>query len=274
MNDYLEAVASRVVIFDGATGTNLQRLGLTAEDFGGEHLEGCNELLNLTRPDVIRDLHRSFFEVGVDVVETNTFGAFAIPLAEYGLEDKAYEIAYAGASLAREIADEFIAADGRQRWVAGSMGPGTKFATLGQVSFAELVEAYEVEASALIDGGSDLLIIETQFDLLGAKAAIEGARRAMATAGKELPIQVQVTIELTGRMLPGTEIGAALTALQAMGPDVIGLNCATGPEEMWEPLRHLARHSPVPVSAIPNAGMPKVVDGEMAYDLAPDDLAR
>jgi 5-methyltetrahydrofolate--homocysteine methyltransferase len=274
MSDYLEAVASRVVIFDGATGTNLQRLGLTAEDFGDEHLEGCNELLNLTRPDVIRDLHRSFFEVGVDVVETNTFGAFAIPLAEYGLEDKAYEIAYAGASLAREVADEFIAADGRQRWVAGSMGPGTKFVTLGQVSFAELVDAYQERASALIDGGSDLLIIETQFDLLGAKAGIEGARRAMATAGKELPIQVQVTIELTGRMLPGTEIGAALTALQAMGPDVIGLNCATGPEEMWEPLRHLSRHSPVPVSAIPNAGMPKVVDGEMAYDLAPDDLAR
>ncbi len=270
---YLDAVASRVVIFDGATGTNLQRMGLVAEDFGGEHLEGCNEILNLTRPDVIRELHRSFFEVGVDVVETNTFGAFAVPLAEYGLEEKAYEISHAGAVLAREVADAFIASDGRQRWVAGSMGPGTKFATLGQISFEELLDAYHIQARALIDGGVDLLIIETQFDLLGAKAAIEGARRAMADAGVKLPLQVQVTIELTGRMLPGTEIGAALTSLQAMGPDVIGLNCATGPAEMWEPLRHLARHSPVPVSAIPNAGLPKVEDGEMVYDLAPDELA-
>ncbi|MFQ5523126.1 MAG: methionine synthase [Acidimicrobiia bacterium] len=271
--DYLDAVSSRVVIFDGATGTNLQRANLTAEDFGGKHLEGCNEMLNLTRPDVIRELHRSFFEVGVDVVETNTFGAFRVPLAEYGLEDRAYEISLAGARLAREVADGFIASDGRQRWVAGSIGPGTKFATLGQISFEELVDAYHEQTRGLIDGGVDLLIIETQFDLLGAKAAIEGARRAMADAAVRLPIQVQVTIELTGRMLPGTEIGAALTSLVAMGPDVIGLNCATGPGEMWEPLRHLARHSPVPVSAIPNAGLPKVEEGEMVYDLAPDELA-
>ncbi len=164
-SDYLDAVASRVVIFDGATGTNLQRANLTAEDFGGEHLEGCNEVLNLTRPDVIRELHRSFFEVGVDVVETNTFGSFRVPLAEYGLEDKAYEISLAGARLAREVADEFIAADGRQRWVAGSMGPGTKFATLGQISFEELVDAYHTQARGPIDGGVDLVIIETQFDL-------------------------------------------------------------------------------------------------------------
>ena len=270
---YLEAIESGVVIYDGATGTNLQTIGLGVEDFGGPHLEGCNEILNLNRPDVVRDLHRSFLDVGVDVVETNTFGAFRVPLAEYDLEGQAYEIAAAGASLARQTVDEYIARDGRQRFVAGSIGPGTKFATLGQVTYRRLVEAYEEESAGLIDGGVDLFIIETQFDLLGAKAAIEGARRASRSAGLDLPIQVQVTVELTGRMLPGTEIGAALTSLSALGPDVIGLNCATGPTEMWEPLRHLTRHSPVPVSAIPNAGLPKVVDGEMAYDLDPEGLA-
>ena len=273
VTDYLDQVRSGLVIFDGATGTNLQTVGLTADDFGGPSLEGCNELLNLRRPDVIRDLHRSFLEVGVDVVETNTFGAFAVPLGEYGLEDQSYEIAASGAALAREIVDEFIKADGRPRYVAGSIGPGTKFATLGQISYRDLAAAYEVESSGLVDGGADLLIIETQFDLLGAKAALEGARRAMKASGVGIPLQVQVTIELTGRMLPGTEIGAALTTLEALRPDVIGLNCATGPAEMYEPLRHLARHSTVPVSAIPNAGLPHVEDGQMAYDLSPDDLA-
>ena len=210
---------------------------------------------------------------GVDVVETNTFGAFAIPLAEYGLEHRAKEIARAGAQIARATVDEYIERDGTPRFVAGSIGPGTKFATLGQVTFEELVDAYTDEALGLIEGGVDLFVIETQFDLLGAKAAILAARRAMADKGVNLPIQVQVTIELTGRMLAGTEIGAALTSLEAMSPDVIGLNCATGPTEMWEPLRHLSRHSRVPVSAIPNAGLPKVEDGEMVYDLQPDELA-
>jgi 5-methyltetrahydrofolate--homocysteine methyltransferase len=273
VSGYLDAVRTGVVVFDGATGTNLQTIGLTADDFGGPLLEGCNEILNLRRPDVIRQLHRSFLDVGVDVVETNTFGAFSVPLAEYGLESQSYEIAAAGARLAREVVDEYVAGDGQARFVAGSIGPGTKFATLGQISFRDLASAYEVEASGLIDGGADLLIIETQFDLLGAKAAIEGARRAMKSAGVELALQVQVTIELTGRMLPGTEIGAALTALEAMRPDVIGLNCATGPSEMYEPLRHLSRHSTVPISAIPNAGLPHVEDGEMVYDLGPDELA-
>ncbi len=269
----MDAIASGVVIFDGATGTNLQTIGLTADDFGDESLEGCNELLNLTRPDVIRSLHSSFLDVGVDVVETNTFGAFAIPLAEYGLADRSYEIAAAGAQLARETVDQYMAGDGRPRFVAGSIGPGTKFATLGQVTYQELAEAYQVEAMGLIDGGADLLIIETQFDLLGAKAAIEGARRAMRQAGIELPLQTQVTIELTGRMLPGTEIGAALTALEALHPDVVGLNCATGPAEMYEPLRFLTRHSRAVVSAIPNAGLPHVEDGAMVYDLGPSELA-
>ena len=243
MTSYLDAITKGVVVFDGATGTNLQIVGLTADDFGGPALEGCNELLNVTRPDVIRDLHRGFLRVGVDVVETNTFGAFSVPLGEYGLQDRTYEIAAAGARLARESVDEFIADDGRPRFVAGSIGPGTKFATLGQITYAQLVESYHEETRGLIDGGVDLVIIETQFDLLGAKAAIEGARAAMRGAGVDLPVQVQVTIELTGRMLPGTEIGAALTSLEALHPDVIGLNCATGPAEMFEPLRHLTRHS-------------------------------
>ncbi len=274
MSDYLAAVAAGAVVFAGATGTNLQRVGLTADDFGGPDLEGCNEILNLSRPEVVADLHRSFLDVGADVVETNTFGAFAVPLSEYGLEGRAYEIAAAGATIAREVADEYQSGDGRYRFVAGSIGPGTKFATLGQVSYGELRDAYQVEASGLIDGGADLLIIETQFDLLGAKAAINGAKMAMAAARRQVPLQVQVTIETTGRMLPGTEIGAALTALVPLGADVFGLNCATGPVEMYEPLRYLSRHSPVPISVIPNAGLPSVVEGRMHYDLTPDELVR
>ncbi len=271
---YLDAVhGGGVVVFDGATGTSLQRFGLTADDFGGPDFEGCNELLNVTRPDVVTRIHRSFFDVGVDATETNTFGAFSVPLSEYGIADRAYELAAAAGSIAREATDEYIAADGSPRWVAGSMGPGTKFASLGQIAYAELRDAYEIEAAGLIDSGCDLLLIETQFDLLGAKAAVNGARKAMRHSGRELPLQVQVTIELTGRMLPGTEIGAALTTLDAMHPDVIGINCATGPQEMYEPLRYLSRHSRIPISCIPNAGLPQVVDDEMVYDLAAQALA-
>ncbi|HEY5727609.1 MAG TPA: homocysteine S-methyltransferase family protein, partial [Acidimicrobiia bacterium] len=172
---YLEAVRNRVVIFDGATGTTLQRAGLTADDFGGPALEGCNELLNVTRPDVIEDFHRSFLAAGVDVVETNTFGAFAIPLGEYGIADRAYELAAAGASIARRVADDF-STPARPRWVAGSIGPGTKFPTLGQIGYAEMRDAYEIEAKALLDGGVDLFIIETMFDLLSLRAAVNGCR--------------------------------------------------------------------------------------------------
>ncbi|MGD2051747.1 MAG: homocysteine S-methyltransferase family protein, partial [Acidimicrobiia bacterium] len=273
MSGYLDAVGRGLVIFDGATGTSLQRAGLTAGDFGGPDLEGCNEILNQTRPDVVADLHRSFLDVGVDVVETNSFGGFAVPLGEYGLADRAYELAAAAAGIARGVVDEYLAADGRERWVAGSMGPGNKFPTLGQITYRELAEAYQVEAAGLIDGGADLLIIETMFDLLAAKAAMNGARAAMRHAGRELPLQVQVTIELSGRMIAGTEIGAALTTLDALRPDVVGLNCATGPKEMHEPLRHLTEHARMPVSAIPNAGLPKVVDGEMVYDLGGEEFS-
>ena len=267
MTSYLDAVRERVVVYDGATGTNLQMRMLTADDFGGPELEGCNELLCVTRPDVIADLHDSFFRVGVDVVETNSFGSFSVPLAEYGIGGRAHEISLASARIAREVAD------GYGRWVAGSIGPGTKMPTLGHITFAALRDAYEVQARALLEGGVDLFLIETQYDLLGAKAAIVACRRAMAAGGRQVPVQVQVTIELTGRMLPGTEIGAALTALEAMKPDVLGLNCATGPGEMGEHLRYLSQHCPVPISCLPNAGLPSVVDGKMHYDLTPEQLA-
>jgi 5-methyltetrahydrofolate--homocysteine methyltransferase len=268
MSGYLEAVNSRVVVFDGATGTWLQEQHLSADDFDGPDLEGCNEILNVTRPDVIERLHRAYLDVGADVIETNTFGAFGVPLAEYGLGDRVYELAAAGASIARTAADQYAG-----RFVAGSIGPGTKFPTLGQIRYADLRDQYEVEASGLIDGGVDLIIIETQFDLLSVKAAINGARAAMRSSGRDVPIQSQVTIELTGRMLPGTEIGAALTVMESLGSDVIGINCATGPVEMYEAVRYLTRHARTPVSIIPNAGLPAVVDGEMVYDLGASDMA-
>ncbi|MDQ3895743.1 MAG: methionine synthase, partial [Actinomycetota bacterium] len=272
MHSYLEAIRQRVVIFDGATGTNLQRMELTPDDFGGPQYEGCNEVLVDTRPDAIAELHRSFFDVGCEVVETDSFGSLSYTLAEYGIADRAHELNLKAARIAREVADGY-ATSGEPRWVAGSIGPGTKFPSLGQVRFAPFRDAYEVQARGLLEGGVDLLLVETVFDLLQAKAAIVACRRAMAAVGREVPIQVQVTIELTGRMLPGTEIGAALVALDALRPDVIGINCATGPTEMHEHLRHLSQHCRAPISCLPNAGLPSVVDEKMHYDLTPDQLA-
>jgi 5-methyltetrahydrofolate--homocysteine methyltransferase len=269
---YLQALRERVLIFDGAMGTNLQLLGLTADDFGGPDLEGCNEILISTRPDLIAQVHRSFYEVGCDIVETGTFGSSSVVLAEYGLADQAREISRRGAEIAKSVAAEFTTPD-RPRWVAGSMGPGTKFPTLGQIPYADLRDAYEEQALGLLEGGVDFLLIETVFDLLSAKSAINGARRAMVALDRIVPIQVQVTIELTGRMLPGTEIAAALTVLSAMQVDVVGLNCATGPVEMSEALRHLSSASLVPIACVPNAGLPSVVDGHMHYDLTPEQLA-
>jgi 5-methyltetrahydrofolate--homocysteine methyltransferase len=269
---YLQAVNERVVIFDGAMGTGIQLKELGPDDFGGADLEGCNEYLVITRPDVIKELHAAYLDVGCDVLETDTFGAFATPLGEYGLSDRVHEINLTAARLAREVADDFSAPD-RPRFVAGSIGPGTRFPSLGQVAYADLRDQYEQQCVGLLEGGVDLLIIETQYDLLGAKAAMNGARRAMVSAGREVPVQVQVTMELTGRMLPGTEIGAALAALDPMRPDVIGINCATGPAEMSEHLRHLGQHARMPIACLPNAGLPSVVDGKMHYDLTPDQLA-
>ena len=269
---YLEALHQRVVIFDGAMGTNLQLLGLGAEDFGGPELEGCNEVLVASSPERVAQVHRSFLDVGCDVIETDTFGSTSVVLAEYGLAHRARELTRTAAELACRVRDEFATPE-RPRWVAGSMGPGTKFPTLGQISYAEFRDAYEEQALGLLEGGVDFLLIETQFDLLSVKAAINGARRAMVALDRVVPLQAQVTIELTGRMLPGTEIGAALTVLDAMQVDVVGLNCATGPVEMSEALRHLSGASRVPISCVPNAGLPSVVDGKMHYDLTPEGLA-
>jgi 5-methyltetrahydrofolate--homocysteine methyltransferase len=270
MSSYLDAVRERVVIFDGATGTNLQLRHLGPDDFGGAALEGCNEILVDTRPDVIADLHRSFFDVGCDVVETDSFGSLPWVLAEYDLAERTRELATKAARIARDVAGP---AGTPGRWVAGSLGPGTKIASLGQISFADQRDGYQEAAAGLLAGGVDLFVIETVQDLLQAKAAIIGCRRAMAEAGRDVPIQVQVTIETTGRMLMGTEIGAALTTLDALRPDVIGLNCATGPAEMSEHLRYLSQRSRVPISVLPNAGLPSVVDGRMHYDLTPQQLA-
>ncbi|MDQ6837611.1 MAG: homocysteine S-methyltransferase family protein, partial [Actinomycetota bacterium] len=265
---YLDAVAERVVIIDGAVGTNVQLRHLSADDFGGPALEGCNEILVETRPEVIADLHRSFFEVGCDVVETDSFGSLPWVLAEYGIADRTRELARASAGIARQVASGYD-----NRFVAGSLGPGTKIASLGQITFAIERDGYQEAAIGLLEGGVDFLILETVQDLLQAKAAMIGCRRAMADVGRHVPIQVQVTIETTGRMLVGTEIGAALTSLEAVRPDVIGLNCATGPEEMSEHLRYLSAHARTPISVVPNAGLPSVVNGKMHYDLSPESLA-
>jgi 5-methyltetrahydrofolate--homocysteine methyltransferase len=269
---YLEAVTERVIVFDGAFGTFVQDLDLGPEDFGGASLEGCNEMLCISRPDVIEAMHTAFLEAGVDAIETASFGSFSTVLAEYDISERAYELNVAAASIARRVADRFEV-DGRPRYVAGSIGPGTKLPSLGHIGFFELRDSYEEQARGLLDGGSDLFLIETCMDLLQIKAAMQACRRAMAACGRTVPIQVQVTMETTGRMLVGTEIGAAYASLIAMKPDVIGINCATGPSEMQEHLRYLSEHSEIPISVLPNAGLPSVVDGKTHYDLTPEQLA-
>jgi 5-methyltetrahydrofolate--homocysteine methyltransferase len=269
---YLAAARKRVVVFDGATGTNLQLRDLGPDDFGGLALEGCNEILVRTRPDVIRDLHASFLDVGVDCIETDSFGSSSVVLAEYGLAGDAHALNVEAAVLARELADSYATPD-RPRWVAGSIGPTTKLPTLGHITYREMRDSIEEQAHGLLEGGVDLFIIETQQDLLCVKAAMNGCRRAMRALGRQVPLQIQVTIETNGRMLVGSEIGAALVSIDAMRADVIGLNCATGPREMTEHLRHLQANSRVPISCLPNAGLPSIVDGRTHYDLTPDELA-
>ena len=263
----LDTARRRPVIFDSATGTGLQGFRLTPDDFGG--LDGCNEYLNVCNPGVVRRLHRLNLEVGIDAVLTNSFGATSVTLAEYDLAGRAYEINAAAARLARESADAFSARDGRPRWVAGSMGPGTKLPTLGQIDFDTLSAAYREQARGLLDGGADVLLVETVYDLLQGKAAIIGAQDAFAEAGREAPILVSVTIETTGQMLVGSEIGAAVTALAPLGIDALGINCATGPELMHEHLRYLSRYSPLPILCQPNAGLPRVENDQAVYDLSP-----
>jgi 5-methyltetrahydrofolate--homocysteine methyltransferase len=264
---YLDAARERVMIQDGSMGVSLQQRNLTADDFGGPQYEGCPDYLVFTRPDVIADLHRSFLAVGVDVILTDSFGGLPATLGEYGLADRAEELNRTAASLAREVVS------GSEAWVAGSVGPGTRFPSLGNIGFDELRDGYEVQCRGLLLGGVDALVIETVFDLLQGKAALIGARRAMASVGRDVPVHIQATFERGGRMLPGTDIGAALTAFEALRPDVVGLNCSTGPAEMQEQLRYLGQQCPVPVACSPNAGLPSVVDGKMVYDLSPEDLA-
>ncbi|SEM54302.1 methionine synthase [Streptacidiphilus jiangxiensis] len=266
-----EALATRVVVADGAMGTMLQAQNPTLDDFQGH--EGCNEVLNVSRPDIVRSVHEAYFAVGVDCVETNTFGSNLSAFAEYDIADRIVELAEAGARLAREVADEFTAEDGRQRWVLGSIGPGTKLPTLGHIGFEALREGFRQNAAGLIAGGADALLIETSQDPLQAKAAVLGSKAALAEAGLSLPVLVHVTVETTGTMLVGTEIGAALTALEPLDVDYIGMNCATGPAEMSEHLRYLARHAKVGLSCMPNAGLPVLTSDGAHYPLSPKELA-
>uniref|UniRef100_UPI000A445290 homocysteine S-methyltransferase family protein n=1 Tax=Streptomyces atriruber TaxID=545121 RepID=UPI000A445290 len=249
-----EALATRVVVADGAMGTMLQAQDPTLEDF--QQLEGCNEILNVTRPDIVRSVHQEYFAAGVDCVETNTFGANHAALGEYDIPERIFELSRAGARIARESADEFTAGDGRQRWVLGSIGPGTKLPTLGHAPYTVLRDGFQANAEGLIDGGADLLIVETTQDLLQTKASVLGARRALEATGLDLPLVCSLAFETTGTMLLGSEIGAALTVLEPLGIDMIGLNCSTGPAEMTEHLRYLARHSRIPLLCMPNAGLP------------------
>ncbi|MEU1150514.1 methionine synthase [Streptomyces sp. NPDC005863] len=266
-----EALATRVVVADGAMGTMLQAQDPTMDDF--QQLEGCNEVLNVTRPDIVRSVHQEYFAVGVDCVETNTFGANFAALNEYDIPERNFELSEAGARIAREVADEFTRDTGQQRWVLGSMGPGTKLPTLGHAPYATLRDAYQTNAEGMIAGGADALLVETTQDLLQTKAAILGARRALDATGANLPVICSVTVETTGTMLLGSEIGAALTALEPLGIDMIGLNCATGPAEMSEHLRYLARHSRVPISCMPNAGLPVLGKDGAHYPLTAAELA-
>ncbi|MFE0633346.1 methionine synthase [Streptomyces sp. NPDC058864] len=266
-----EALATRVVVADGAMGTMLQAQNPTLEDFQGH--EGCNEVLNVSRPDIVASVHREYFAVGVDCVETNTFGANFSALGEYDIADRIVELSEAGARIAREVADEFTAADGRQRWVIGSIGPGTKLPTLGHVDYAVLKEGFRQNAAGLVLGGADALLVETCQDLLQIKAAVLGTKEALAEAGLDLPLFVQVAVETTGTMLLGSEIGAALTALEPLGIDTIGLNCSTGPAEMSEHLRYLARHARVGISCMPNAGLPILGKDGAHFPLDPEGLA-
>ncbi|KAB7834457.1 methionine synthase [Streptomyces mobaraensis] len=265
-----EALATRVVVADGAMGTMLQAQDPSLDDF--QQLEGCNEILNVTRPDIVRSVHEAYFAAGVDCVETNTFGANHAALGEYDIADRVFELSEAGARVARETADAF-AADGRPRWVLGSIGPGTKLPTLGHAPYTVLRDAYQANAEGLISGGADALLVETTQDLLQTKASVLGARRALEATGADLPVIVSVTVETTGTMLLGSEIGAALTALEPLGIDMIGLNCATGPAEMSEHLRYLARHSRVALSCMPNAGLPVLGKDGAHYPLSPAELA-
>ncbi|QPC82733.1 methionine synthase [Phototrophicus methaneseepsis] len=272
---YLDAIEDHVVIFDGAMGTSIQKYNLTADDFGGERLEGCNDYLVITRPDVIQAIHESFLAVGSEVVETDTFRGNRLTLGEYGLGDRVLEINRAAAQIARKACDIWEEKTGVPRFVAGSIGPSGKLPSgddpdLSNITFDELADIFYQQAQGLVEGGADLLLVETSQDILEVKAAIYGINRYFEDSGSRVPLQVQVTLDVSGRMLFGTDVGSALTTLAPLPIDVIGINCSTGPEYMRAPLQYLAEHSPFPISVLPNAGLPINVDGEAVYPMEPD----
>jgi 5-methyltetrahydrofolate--homocysteine methyltransferase len=272
---YLDAVQDHIVIFDGAMGTSIQRYTLTAADFGGEQYNGMNDYLVITRPDVIEEIHASFLAVGAEAVETDTFRSNPLTLAEFGLQARCYEINHAAAALARRVCDRFERDTGIPRFVAGSIGPSGKLPSgndpdLSNITFDELANVFYQQAKGLVEGGADVLLIETSQDILEVKAAIWGITRYFEDSGTRIPLQVQVTLDVSGRMLFGTDIASALTTLEAMPIDVIGLNCSTGPEYMREPVQYLVQHSTLPISILPNAGLPINVNGEAVYPMEPD----
>ncbi len=271
MKDFLQLAKERVIVYDGAMGTNIQKRNPTLDDYWNK--ENCSEVLSLSRPDIIRDIHADFFRVGCDIVETNTFGGTRLVLREFDLEDRVKEINLASVKLAKDAAQQFSTAN-HPRFVAGSIGPTTKLPSLAHIGFDEMVASYEEQALALIEGGVDVLLIETAQDLLQAKIATIGVIEAMKRAGKRLPVQVQVTLQESGTMLLGTEIGAALTALEPFEIDAIGLNCATGPAEMNDAVRYLGINSTKLISVLPNAGLPQNEGGHAVYKLKPEELAQ
>ncbi|MEW6510047.1 MAG: methionine synthase [Bacteroidota bacterium] len=270
---FLDILKQKVVLFDGATGTHLQGQHLTADDFGGEHFNGCNELLVVTRPAAVRKVHADYLDAGCDVIETDTFGATSIVLAEYGIAERARELNRTAAQIARSMARDYSTTD-HPRFVAGSMGPTTKLPSLGHVAFADMAAAYQEQAAGLLEGGVDVLCVETCQDILQSKAALYGVFAAFEHLRRRVPVIVSVTVETTGTLLLGTEISAALTALEPFDVDVIGMNCATGPKEMSDHVRVLCAGSPKPVFVMPNAGIPENVGGRAHYTLTPHELVR
>ncbi|MBI1804433.1 MAG: methionine synthase [Ignavibacteriae bacterium] len=271
MKAFLDILKEKIIVFDGAMGTNIQSQNLSADDFGGEEYNGCNEYLVLTKPSAVEKVHADFLGVGCDVIETDTFGGAPIVLAEYDLADQAYTLNHTAAQIAKQVASDFSTSD-HPRFVAGSMGPTTKLPSLGHISFKEMENAFYIQAKGLIDGGVDLLLVETCQDLLQMKAALAGIFQYLAETKRKLPVIASVTIETMGTMLLGTEISAALTALEPYDINLIGMNCATGPKEMSENVRHLCANSPKPVFVMPNAGLPENVGGHAHYRLSPDEI--
>lgn len=273
MSKFLELLEEKIIVFDGAMGSNLQAQNLSLEDWGGAQFENCSENLIYTKPEAIEKVHLGFLEVGCDVIETNTFGANGVVLGEYGIADKTYDINRRAAALAKSLANNF-STPAHPRFVAGSIGPGTKLPTLGHISYDALKEAYREQVRGLFDGGVDMYIVETCQDILQTKAALAAIFEFFAERHVRIPIIVQVTIETFGTMLNGTEISAALTAIEAFPIDVIGMNCGTGPDQMTENVRFLCENSPFAVSVLPNAGLPEIKDGKQFYPETPEDFAK